>query len=119
MTLNIKKYVNHLDTDERQWACILIQEDLMKFEQTDYIQNVLEKGYVGWNNPTFSHLKHTQEEYDKYTKMPFDLSEGVLQCKKCKCKKIFSYQTQIRSADEPMTTICKCSECGATWSENN
>ncbi|MCJ1307085.1 RNA polymerase III C11 subunit [Agyrium rufum] len=30
----------------------------------------------------------------------------------------FFYQVQIRSADEPMTTFYKCTDCGQRWKEN-
>lgn len=33
-------------------------------------------------------------------------------CKRCKEKKCFVYQSQTRSADEPMTCFIKCTECG-------
>ena len=36
-------------------------------------------------------------------------------CNKCKSQKISYYQMQTRSADEPMTTFCCCTECGKRW----
>lgn len=39
----------------------------------------------------------------------------ALECGKCK-KKLVSYtQAQTRSADEPMTTFCECTNCGNRW----
>jgi transcription elongation factor S-II len=41
--------------------------------------------------------------------------EGILQCGRCKSKRVVWYQMQTRSADEPMTVFATCSECGKRW----
>jgi len=41
--------------------------------------------------------------------------EGILQCHRCKSKRVVWYQMQTRSADEPMTVFANCSECGKRW----
>ena len=41
--------------------------------------------------------------------------EGILQCGRCKSKRVVWYQMQTRSADEPMTVFANCSECGKRW----
>ncbi|KPI35626.1 Transcription elongation factor S-II [Cyphellophora attinorum] len=38
-----------------------------------------------------------------------------LECGKCHEKKVSYRQAQTRSADEPMTTFCKCLNCGNRW----
>lgn len=38
-------------------------------------------------------------------------------CPKCSNKKAYFMQIQIRSADEPMTTFYKCTNCGYQWKE--
>lgn len=37
------------------------------------------------------------------------------QCGRCKQRKCTYYQMQTRSADEPMTTFVRCSNCGKAW----
>ena len=37
----------------------------------------------------------------------------------CKNNRAYFKQIQIRSADEPMTTFFKCSQCGHQWSSND
>lgn len=39
----------------------------------------------------------------------------TLQCSKCKGTKVSFTQAQTRSADEPMTTFCQCTNCGKRW----
>ena len=38
-----------------------------------------------------------------------------MECGKCKQKKVSFTQAQTRSADEPMTTFCRCENCGHRW----
>jgi len=40
-------------------------------------------------------------------------------CRICKSTEYSFYQTQTRSADEPMTTFYTCKKCGKTYSFNN
>ena len=44
-----------------------------------------------------------------------EVPEGILQCNRCKSKRVVWYQMQTRSADEPMTVFATCSECGKRW----
>ena len=53
-----------------------------------------------------------------FYKKNLKMVDGEFQCFKCKSKKIFSMQRQMRGADEPMTTFCECSECGTRWKMN-
>ena len=39
-------------------------------------------------------------------------------CPKCTNLRAYYQQLQIRSADEPMTTFYKCTECGHRWRED-
>lgn len=72
-----------------------------------------------WTNIIFKNeIKKIEEENDFIT-CPYEISEGVLTCKKCKCKKIFSFSKQTRSMDEPTTIFALCSQCGYKWSEGS
>ncbi|KAI1115690.1 transcription elongation factor s-ii [Nemania sp. NC0429] len=39
----------------------------------------------------------------------------TLECSGCKKKMVSYSQAQTRSADEPMTTFCECTNCGKRW----
>lgn len=42
---------------------------------------------------------------------------GLYTCKNCGSKNTIAVQKQLRSADEPMTTIITCVMCNKTWKE--
>jgi DNA-directed RNA polymerase subunit M/transcription elongation factor TFIIS len=46
------------------------------------------------------------------------VDEGVLQCKKCKSRRVLTITQQTRSADEGSTAFAFCSECSHTWKES-
>ena len=68
------------------------------------------------------HFKHThlenfiyeEKEQDNFIITPFEIEEGVLQCK-CGSKKVFSYQKQSRGGDESSSTYAECTSCKAKW----
>ena len=50
----------------------------------------------------------------KQSEIPEDY-EGLNKCGKCKSLRTTYYQLQTRSADEPMTTFCRCHNCNNNW----
>lgn len=44
-----------------------------------------------------------------------EIKDSMIQCGKCKQNKVHYYQLQTRSADEPMTTFCTCTNCNHRW----
>lgn len=44
-----------------------------------------------------------------------DIKEGEFQCHRCKSRKIWNIQRQMRCADEPMTTFFYCTDCEFRW----
>lgn len=44
-----------------------------------------------------------------------EVEDSIIKCGKCKMNKVHYYQLQTRSADEPMTTFCTCTNCGKRW----
>jgi len=61
---------------------------------------------IGWNHKIYRETSNKMNEQDEFIKNPFEVVEGVLECK-CGSKKVYSYQKQCRGADEPMTTFAK------------
>lgn len=74
----------------------------------------LKKGCVDWNHHSFGEANAYLDEQDDFIEHPFQVEEGVLECK-CGSKKVFSFSKQTRSADEPMTTYAECVSCNRKW----
>lgn len=77
-------------------------------------------------NDTNNFYEWVYENNENYIKMCIkniknsnktECKEGLYTCKKCKSKKIMERQLQLRSQDEPMTSILSCLSCGAGWRE--
>mmetsp|Transcript_8721 Transcript_8721/g.12894 ORF Transcript_8721/g.12894 Transcript_8721/m.12894 type:complete len:448 (+) Transcript_8721:19-1362(+) len=58
-----------------------------------------------------------KESFRKSSAPKLEATEGMFRCGKCKSEKIHSYQKQTRSADEPMTVFCECTECHNKWKQ--
>jgi DNA-directed RNA polymerase subunit M/transcription elongation factor TFIIS len=112
-----------LDTGEEvEWLKTQVYEDigsetdLEKIE--DYIKTVLETNKLGWNHKCFDQVRKGQQEQDDFILNPFEVEEGVVECKKCGSWKVYSVSVQTRAADEPMTTMAHCTICKTKWSYN-
>jgi transcription elongation factor S-II len=88
---------------------------------SDMVSNI-KHSKLGWNHFTFKDMQNMLDEQNDFIENPFAVEEGVLECKSrdkdgvlCGSKRVFSYQRQVRSADEPMTTFASCCKCGTKW----
>ena len=79
-------------------------------------------GDLGWKHSALKEMQNMLVEQNDFIENPFAVEEGVLECKArdkdgklCGSKRVFSYQRQVRSADEPMTTFASCCQCGTKW----
>ena len=89
-----------------------IYGDLSKNKKAYVILDQIKK--YNWNHETYADEKAKQDEQDDFIENPFEIEEGVIECK-CGSKRVFSYSKQTRSADEPMTTYAECVECSSKW----
>lgn len=108
--------------EEKEWLLSQVYDDLAGEEDPQtietYIEDVIVQGKLGWDHASFSNIKQSQQEQDDYILNPFEVEEGVVECKKCGSFKVFSVSVQTRAADEPMTTKAQCIVCNAKWSYN-
>jgi len=75
---------------------------------------------IGWTSPLFNdHVEKERIDIVNLTK-PMEVEDGIYTCPKCKGNKTFFYSRQMRSADEPMTTIITCAntDCQYRWKIN-
>lgn len=96
--------------------------DILNKKNMKEMINNIDSGKLGWKNVAFKQMQNMLDEQNDFIENPFAVEEGVLQCKArdtdgrvCGSKRVFSYQRQIRSADEPMTTFASCCNCGTKW----
>jgi len=96
------------------------------YEVINYISNgyklkdifqIIKENKLNWNNESFKQIKYNEEEENNFIIKPFEIEEGVLQCK-CGSKRVFSFQKQTRGADEPSTTFAECAQCKKSWIYN-
>lgn len=56
-----------------------------------------------------------KEAVDKYLYQTEEATSDLFRCMKCKQRKCTYTQAQLRAADEPMTTMVRCVNCGHSW----
>lgn len=74
----------------------------------------IKKNKVIWQHESLSEYIYEEEEQNNFIIQPFEVCEGALTCK-CGSKRVYSYQKQSRSADEPMSTYATCMACKSKW----
>ena len=92
---------------------------MIKEKGLDLTISYLKNDKLLWSNPIFEKEKVKIEEENNFIVCPYELSEGVLVCRKCNCRKIYSFSKQTRSMDEPTTVFALCSVCGYKWCEGS
>jgi DNA-directed RNA polymerase subunit M/transcription elongation factor TFIIS len=121
----VEKYIYEFSDTTEEYLNLLyetvyfIKNSKEKLSETikTVISNIYEQK-ISWKHPRYDHYKQQIEEEDQFMTTPFEIEEGVLECK-CGSKKTISFQRQTRSADEGSTTFAQCVECGSKWRHNN
>ncbi len=96
-------------------VCTLIEKYGI-YEAFEHLQN----GKIGFDSPLFDwYVDQEKRDIMNLTK-PIEVEEGIYTCPKCKGKKTHHYSRQMRSADEPATTIITCvnKDCQYSWKIN-
>lgn len=111
-----EKYIFQQSFDEIIYADNIYQlaYDVSSGMPLKNIFSNIKNNKLGWNHTSFDELLFNQKEQDEFIINPFEVEEGVLECK-CGSKRVFSYQRQSRSSDEPMTTYAQCMSCKSQW----
>jgi DNA-directed RNA polymerase subunit M/transcription elongation factor TFIIS len=117
--ITFEKYIYSIAENEKEYKKILY-DVCYKIKQGKNIRDILgniKEGYVLWEDKEFEEFKVKQEEKDDFLTKPFEVEEGVNECK-CGSKKTYSYTKQIRSSDEGTTVFCICVMCKNRWKMN-
>ena len=80
---------------------------------TSILENLKNKK-INWNHYSNDDYNFEEQEQDNFIIQPFEVYEGVITCK-CGSSRVYSYQKQSRSADEPMSTYATCMQCKKKW----
>ena len=102
------------DIDNYNRIMLQIIGDVISGKKLNDILKDIKSALVGWKHHSYNDAVIRLEEQDDFIEHPFQVEEGVLECK-CGSKKVFSFSKQTRSADEPMTTYVNCLDCGNRW----
>lgn len=110
------KYISEKSSEEELYLSNIYQliEDLSNGISLKKILNDIKNDNLNWKHLFFTSMINDELEQDNFIENPFEIEEGVLECK-CGSKRVFSYQKQSRSADEPMSTYANCVACGNKW----
>ncbi len=89
----------------------------MKRSSVSTLINELKRDITGYSSEVYR--TEGTAAFNELTniKNPPKVEKGIHRCNKCKGTETLSYQVQLRSADEPMTTFVKCVGCGKQWKE--
>ncbi len=88
-----------------------------QFEQF-YFEREGMQDKTGWEHPAFDSIKQEIKEEEDFNSNPYQVEEGVMNCRRCKSARTYSYQKQVRSADEGFSTFVFCFDCGEKFREN-
>ena len=72
----------------------------------------IKKKNFGYEHEQFSSIRQSFREEEDFIMNPPIIEEGVIECKKCKSKRTFSFNKQTRSSDEAVTVFVRCVDCG-------
>jgi len=126
MLLNIKKNIDIIEKvifdlsikSDNSYEDILYQvvSDIdKKAYSLKKIYDMVNTNQTGLNHPTFNKSRDLILERNSFIEKPFEVAEGIFECKKCGSKKIFSYSKQTRGCDEGTSVFCECSNCNSKW----
>ena len=94
-----------------------VVEKVQQRHSLSSIMDMIKQEKLLFNSDAFREYRLDMDESDNYITNPFEIEEGVMECRKCGSNKVISYTKQMRSADEPATVFGICSKCNHKWRE--
>jgi DNA-directed RNA polymerase subunit M/transcription elongation factor TFIIS len=112
----VYSYITSQKLDEEEYINIIYQiiGDLLNNRSLPDILLSIKTNKLGWNHKDFEEMAFKILEQDDFIENPFEVVEGVITCS-CGSNRVFSYNKQSRSSDEPMSTYSCCVVCNNKW----
>lgn len=89
-----------------EWISLPKLEDLYTY---------IKRKKFGYEHEQFYSIRKSFQEEETFISNPPVIEEGVIQCRKCKSKRTFSFNKQTRSSDEAVTVFVRCVDCNTQF----
>lgn len=107
-------YQKSTSLDQYQDFCMTVISKITEGHKLCDLLKSIKSNNIGFESEYFKTVRDTLDEQQNFIENPFEVDEGVLECK-CGSRKTISFSKQVRSGDEGTTVFAKCVDCGATW----
>ena len=122
ISLYCSTYNTNNSFDEMDELDVIYEVGFMLKEENKNLKetfDLLKNGKLFKNHPNFIDISKKMTEMDQFMDKPFEVSEGVNTCNKCKSTRTLSYNRQTRSGDEGMTVYVFCIDCKYRYTMNS
>ena len=113
----LEKHINLKCSDSIDRYNLIIYQvvnDIKNGMKLNQILSNIKNDKILWNHTSLSEYIYEELEQDNFIIHPFEVQEGVLECK-CGSKRVYSYSKQQRSCDESTSTHAECMQCKKKW----
>ena len=117
----IKKTVEEEDLNPSEKYNLLlytfyeIHTEWISLPKLEDLYSSIKKKKFAYEHEQFNTIKQSFREEEDFILNPPIIEEGVIECKKCKSKRTFSFNKQTRSSDEAVTVFVRCVDCGSQF----
>lgn len=116
---NIFNKIKSSSDPQKEYKIIIFQiiGDIHNGVELKEILGNIKNNKIGWNHDSYNEMADKIAEQNEFIRNPFEVEEGVFQCKACGSKRVYSYARQDRSCDEGTSVYAQCVACKAKWRE--